>query len=48
MIAAFIGLDRLREAYETAKANGYRFYSFGDGIHLVRDTSEIYKKPPTG
>lgn len=28
MIAAFAGLERLREAYGIAKAEGYRFYSF--------------------
>lgn len=28
MIAAFIGLDKLKELYELAKVEGYRFYSF--------------------
>jgi len=36
MIAAFAGIDRLKNAYETAKLENYRFYSFGDGMHLAR------------
>src|SRR5882672_2410070 len=30
LVAAFAGLDRMRAAYEHAKAAGYRFYSYGD------------------
>lgn len=34
MISAFVGLDVLKELYELAKREGYRFYSFGDGMYL--------------
>ncbi|MDD2745520.1 MAG: S-adenosylmethionine:tRNA ribosyltransferase-isomerase, partial [Candidatus Gracilibacteria bacterium] len=34
MIAAFIGIDTLKQAYEIAKNEGYRFYSFGDGMWI--------------
>ncbi|HZF34742.1 MAG TPA: tRNA preQ1(34) S-adenosylmethionine ribosyltransferase-isomerase QueA [Candidatus Angelobacter sp.] len=30
LVSAFAGLDRMRAAYEHAKAAGYRFYSYGD------------------
>jgi len=30
LVCAFAGLDRMKEAYEHAKAAGYRFYSYGD------------------
>jgi S-adenosylmethionine:tRNA ribosyltransferase-isomerase len=30
LVAAFAGLDRMKAAYEHAKAAGYRFYSYGD------------------
>ncbi len=30
LVAAFAGLDRMKSAYEHAKATGYRFYSYGD------------------
>ncbi len=30
LVCAFAGLDRMRAAYEHAKAAGYRFYSYGD------------------
>lgn len=36
MIAAFAGIERLKNAYEIAKLEDYRFYSFGDGMHLAR------------
>jgi S-adenosylmethionine:tRNA ribosyltransferase-isomerase len=34
MLAAFIGLPRVKEAYREAIANGYRWHEFGDS-HLV-------------
>jgi S-adenosylmethionine:tRNA ribosyltransferase-isomerase len=30
LVCAFAGLDRMKRAYEHAKASGYRFYSYGD------------------
>jgi len=30
LVCAFAGLERMKEAYEHAKASGYRFYSYGD------------------
>jgi S-adenosylmethionine:tRNA ribosyltransferase-isomerase len=35
LVSAFAGRDRTLEAYETAKARGYRFYSFGDAMLIV-------------
>jgi S-adenosylmethionine:tRNA ribosyltransferase-isomerase len=34
MISAFVGRDRLMSAYETAKEEGYRFFSFGDAMFI--------------
>ena len=34
MLSAFVGRDRLLEAYEVAKRMGYRFYSFGDAMFV--------------
>lgn len=36
LVAAFAGLERMRSAYEHAKAAGYRFYSYGDSSLLER------------
>lgn len=35
MVGAFAGVDLLREAYETAVREGYRFYSYGDAMLIV-------------
>lgn len=37
LVSAFAGLDRMRAAYEHAKAARYRFYSYGDAclLHLA-------------
>ncbi len=35
MISAFVGRTRLLEAYEIAKREGYRFYSFGDAMLIL-------------
>lgn len=32
LVSAFAGRERVLEAYETAKREGYRFYSFGDAM----------------
>lgn len=37
LVSAFAGLDRMRAAYEHAKAGGYRFYSYGDCCLLDRE-----------
>ncbi len=36
LVSAFAGLDTMRGAYAHAIAQGYRFYSFGDGSLLFR------------
>lgn len=36
LVAAFMGLDRMRAAYAHAIAHEYRFYSFGDSSFLER------------
>jgi len=35
LVSAFAGRERLLEAYETAKEEGYRFYSFGDAMLIL-------------
>lgn len=35
MVGAFAGVDLLREAYETAIAQRYRFYSYGDAMLIL-------------
>ncbi|HEX7975009.1 MAG TPA: tRNA preQ1(34) S-adenosylmethionine ribosyltransferase-isomerase QueA [Anaerolineales bacterium] len=35
LVSAFAGKDRVWEAYQTAKDNGYRFYSFGDAMLIL-------------
>ncbi len=39
LVAAFAGLDRMKLAYDHAKAAGYRFYSYGDASLLHRADS---------
>jgi len=39
LVSAFAGLERMRQAYEHAKAGGYRFYSYGDTSLLERSGS---------
>jgi S-adenosylmethionine:tRNA ribosyltransferase-isomerase len=36
LVSAFAGLERMKAAYEHAKAAGYRFYSYGDCCLLER------------
>jgi len=35
MVSAFAGRERVLEAYEIAKREGYRFYSFGDAMLIL-------------
>jgi S-adenosylmethionine:tRNA ribosyltransferase-isomerase len=35
LVAAFAGLDLMREAYETAVRESYRFYSYGDAMLIL-------------
>jgi S-adenosylmethionine:tRNA ribosyltransferase-isomerase len=37
LVCAFAGMDRMRAAYDHAKATGYRFYSYGDACLLERE-----------
>lgn len=36
LVSAFAGFDQMKNAYEYAIENGYRFYSYGDGSLLSR------------
>ena len=36
LVAAFVGRDRMLNAYRCAVAQGYRFFSYGDAMFLVR------------
>ena len=36
LVAAFVGLERIKSAYAAAIAEGYRFYSYGDACLLER------------
>jgi S-adenosylmethionine:tRNA ribosyltransferase-isomerase len=35
MVAAFAGYDFMREAYDQAIKEKYRFYSYGDGMLIL-------------
>jgi S-adenosylmethionine:tRNA ribosyltransferase-isomerase len=35
LVSAFAGRERVLSAYQTAAANGYRFYSFGDAMLIL-------------
>lgn len=39
LVAAFVGRERLLDAYRVAIAEGYRFYSYGDAMFLQRGQS---------
>jgi len=36
LVAAFVGLERIKAAYVHAIRRGYRFYSYGDACLLRR------------
>jgi S-adenosylmethionine:tRNA ribosyltransferase-isomerase len=38
LVSAFAGLDRTRRAYRAAIREGYRFYSYGDGMLILGGT----------
>ncbi len=40
LVSAFAGQERIRNAYNEAIANGYRFYSYGDAMFATRDATE--------
>jgi len=40
LVSAFAGLEQMHAAYEHAKKQGYRFYSYGDGCLLKRMSVE--------
>ena len=35
MVSAFAGYDQLMKVYETAKAEGYRFGTYGDAMLIL-------------
>ncbi len=35
LVSAFAGRDTVIDAYDVARAQGYRFYSFGDAMLIV-------------
>ena len=37
LVSAFAGLEKMHAAYEHAKQQGYRFYSYGDACLLKRE-----------
>jgi len=39
MVSAMAGVDTIRAAYATAIAEGYRFFSFGDAMLMLREDS---------
>ena len=40
LVSAFAGVQTMRRAYEHAIANGYRFFSYGDGSLLLRNANK--------
>ncbi|MDQ8028634.1 MAG: S-adenosylmethionine:tRNA ribosyltransferase-isomerase, partial [Brevundimonas sp.] len=38
LVSAFAGMDVMKAAYAHAIADGYRFYSYGDGSLLFRES----------
>lgn len=41
MISAFAGRENVLHAYETAKAEGYRFFSFGDAMFITDAITDL-------
>ena len=44
LVSAFAGLDTMKAAYAHAIADGYRFYSYGDGSLLFREPAQFSEK----
>ena len=42
LVSAFSGFERMKAAYAHAIADGYRFYSYGDGSLLREPNNEVY------
>ena len=40
LVAAFVGRDRLLDAYSEAIKENYRFYSFGDAMFIIPGNGE--------
>ncbi|CEJ13305.1 S-adenosylmethionine:tRNA ribosyltransferase-isomerase [bacterium YEK0313] len=47
LVSAFAGLERMQAAYARAIASGYRFYSYGDGSLLFRQSASLAEGPPS-
>ena len=39
LVSAFVGIETIRKAYETAIENRYRFFSYGDAMFLTRQAA---------
>lgn len=39
LVGAFAGLDRVKDLYALAQREGYRFYSYGDAMLLLRESA---------
>jgi len=39
LVSAFSGKENIDNAYQTAIANKYRFFSYGDAMFLTKKTS---------
>jgi len=48
LVSALIGRSRLLELYETAVANQYRFYSFGDAMLILPQAVQQFARSPHG
>jgi len=42
LVSAFAGRDRVLAAYNTAVAEGYRFFSFGDAMFLEGKNPDVF------
>jgi S-adenosylmethionine:tRNA-ribosyltransferase-isomerase (queuine synthetase) len=40
LVSAFAGVDNIRNAYQHAIQNEYRFFSYGDAMFLTRQTHD--------
>ena len=42
MVSALVGVERLKEVYQIAIAQDYRFLSYGDGMLIIRDLDCVW------